>query len=195
MLLSVRAQRHRWEFIISFYFIRQCRHTFGIVIQNGYEELWTVLNWTNPGAVGTRKQWKTFVEEPLRIGQSRSATEDEQYKAAVCIFSDGVSTGCLIHAPFPACSENSDGEVATPAFLAKVRDTHAFGLLIMNTLSRTKQIIQKQLPEKTDQVVFCPLTPMQLEVYKRILSTEDVKSLIDGDTRCDCGSNKQYAPF
>ena len=65
----------------------------------------------------------------------------------------------------------------------------------MNTLSRTKHIIQKQLPEKTDQVVFCPLTPMQLEVYKRILSTEDVKSLIDGDARCDCGSNKQYAPF
>lgn len=53
------------------------------VIQNGYEELWTVLNWTNPGAVGTRKQWKSFVEEPLRVGQSRSATDEQHLKAAV----------------------------------------------------------------------------------------------------------------
>ena len=56
------------------------------VIQNGYEELWTVLNWTNPGAVGTRKQWKNFVEEPLRVGQSRSATDEQHLKAAVGIF-------------------------------------------------------------------------------------------------------------
>ena len=56
-----------------------------IVIQNGYEELWTVLNWTNPGAVGTRKQWKSYVEEPLRIGQSRSATDDQHFRAAVSV--------------------------------------------------------------------------------------------------------------
>ena len=60
-------------------------HTLYSVIQNGYEELWTVLNWTNPGAVGTRKQWKSYVEEPLRVGQSRSATDDQHVKAAVSI--------------------------------------------------------------------------------------------------------------
>ena len=54
-----------------------------LVIQNGYEELWTVLNWTNPGAVGTRKQWETYVEKPLRLGQSKSASDEEHVKAAV----------------------------------------------------------------------------------------------------------------
>ena len=53
------------------------------VIQNGYEELWTVLNWTNPGAVGTRKQWETYVEKPLRVGQSKSASDEEHVKATV----------------------------------------------------------------------------------------------------------------
>ena len=53
------------------------------VIQNGYEELWTVLNWTNPGAVGTKKQWETYVEKPLRLGQSKSASDEEHVQAAV----------------------------------------------------------------------------------------------------------------
>ena len=53
------------------------------VIQNGYEELWTVLNWTNPGAVGTRKQWENYVEKPLRVGQSKSSSDEEHVKAAV----------------------------------------------------------------------------------------------------------------
>ena len=55
------------------------------VIQNGYDELWTVLNWTNPGAVGTKKQWEAYVEKPLRVGQSKSASDEEHVRAAVSI--------------------------------------------------------------------------------------------------------------
>ena len=57
-----------------------------LAIQNSYSELWTLLDWTNPGAVGTRKQWEGYVAQPLVRGQSRSASEDERFQAVVCEF-------------------------------------------------------------------------------------------------------------
>lgn len=46
----------------------------GTAIQNKYEELWTLLNWTNPGKLGPVTIWKKTISEPLRIGQSHDAT-------------------------------------------------------------------------------------------------------------------------
>jgi SNF2 family DNA or RNA helicase len=45
----------------------------GTAIQNRYEELWTLLDWTNPGHFGTIAEWKTTVSKPLTIGQSHDA--------------------------------------------------------------------------------------------------------------------------
>ena len=52
-------------------------------IQNDYSELWTLLDWTNPGAVGTHKQWEGFVARPLTKGQSKSAAQAERMIAIV----------------------------------------------------------------------------------------------------------------
>ena len=46
----------------------------GTAIQNKYEELWTLLNWTNPGKLGPVTTWKRTISEPLKIGQSHDAT-------------------------------------------------------------------------------------------------------------------------
>ncbi|KAM0720392.1 hypothetical protein Q7P37_004528 [Cladosporium fusiforme] len=46
----------------------------GTAIQNKYEELWTLLNWTNPGAFGPLTSWKTTIAVPLKLGQSHDAT-------------------------------------------------------------------------------------------------------------------------
>ncbi|KAA8647367.1 hypothetical protein EYZ11_008550 [Aspergillus tanneri] len=53
----------------------------GTAIQNKYEELWTLLNWTNPGRLGPVTAWKRTVSEPLRIGQSHDATLYQLSKA------------------------------------------------------------------------------------------------------------------
>ncbi|KAI9757781.1 MAG: hypothetical protein M4579_003317 [Chaenotheca gracillima] len=53
----------------------------GTAIQNKYEELWTLLNWTNPGRFGPLSTWKTSISEPLRIGQSHDATTQQLSKA------------------------------------------------------------------------------------------------------------------
>lgn len=46
----------------------------GTAIQNKYEELWTLLNWSNPGAFGHLSSWKSSVATPLKLGQSHDAT-------------------------------------------------------------------------------------------------------------------------
>ncbi|KAI1501899.1 P-loop containing nucleoside triphosphate hydrolase protein [Biscogniauxia marginata] len=46
----------------------------GTAIQNRYEELWALLNWTNPGRFGTIGDWISQICKPLTIGQSHDAT-------------------------------------------------------------------------------------------------------------------------
>ena len=53
----------------------------GTAIQNKYEELWTLLNWTNPGELGPVTTWKKTISEPLKIGQSHDATLYQLSKA------------------------------------------------------------------------------------------------------------------
>jgi DNA excision repair protein ERCC-6-like 2 len=68
----------------------QCENRFGLTgtaIQNSYNELWTILNWTNPGRLGTMWEWKHYVTKPLQEGQS-AAANDEQRVAALVRFQD-----------------------------------------------------------------------------------------------------------
>jgi SNF2 family DNA or RNA helicase len=61
-----------------------CLRRFGLTgttIQNSYKEMWTILDWTNPDRLGTKRQWHGFVVRPLTIGQSTGATEEERAKA------------------------------------------------------------------------------------------------------------------
>ena len=53
----------------------------GTAIQNSYDELWTLLNWTNPGKFGPISTWRSSVSEPLRAGQSHDATNYQLSKA------------------------------------------------------------------------------------------------------------------
>ncbi len=46
----------------------------GTAIQNRYDELWTLLNWTNPGRFGSIAEWRQTITRPLTIGQSHDAT-------------------------------------------------------------------------------------------------------------------------
>ncbi|KAL8690307.1 MAG: hypothetical protein Q9224_004436, partial [Gallowayella concinna] len=53
----------------------------GTAIQNSYDELWTLLNWTNPGKFGPITTWKTSISDPLKMGQSHDATVYQLSKA------------------------------------------------------------------------------------------------------------------
>ncbi len=53
----------------------------GTAIQNKYEELWTLLSWTNPGRFGPISTWRASICEPLKSGQSHDATIYQLSKA------------------------------------------------------------------------------------------------------------------
>ncbi|KAF5345800.1 hypothetical protein D9756_010881 [Leucocoprinus leucothites] len=134
-----------------------CRRRFGLTgttIQNSYQEMWTILDWTNPGRLGTSRQWQKLVVKPLTTGQSVAATEEERAKARMV------------------------------ALVLKNK------LLPEFFLRRTKEIIRNQLPKKTDQVVFCPLSQVQIVAYKRLLGTDVVQNLIHRESPCPCGSDR-----
>ena len=63
-----------------------CLRRFGLTgttIQNSYTEMWTILDWTNPGRLGEEKHWNGYVAKPLTVGQSAGASEDQRTKALV----------------------------------------------------------------------------------------------------------------
>ena len=53
----------------------------GTAIQNKYEELWNLLNWTNPGELGPISTWKASICVPLKLGQSHNASNYELARA------------------------------------------------------------------------------------------------------------------
>ncbi|KAI1331715.1 P-loop containing nucleoside triphosphate hydrolase protein [Xylariaceae sp. FL0255] len=46
----------------------------GTAIQNNFNELWALLNWTNPGRFSNLTDWKRTITTPLTVGQSHDAT-------------------------------------------------------------------------------------------------------------------------
>lgn len=58
----------------------ECKRRFaisGTVISNRSEEMWTILDWTNPGTFANLSTWKHLVAMPLKLGQRSNATEEE----------------------------------------------------------------------------------------------------------------------
>ena len=127
----------------------------GTAIQNKYEELWTLLNWTNPGKLGPLSTWKQAIALPLKLGQSHDATYAQLAKAR-----------------------------RTAEKLVK-------NLLPAFFLRRMKSLIAEQLPKKSDQVVFCPLTEIQARAYDNFCDSELVRTIVDASEPCNCGSGKK----
>ncbi|ORY86023.1 P-loop containing nucleoside triphosphate hydrolase protein [Leucosporidium creatinivorum] len=55
-------------------------------------------------------------------------------------------------------------------------------------IRRTKESVKLQLPRKIDNIVLCPLTDTQKEVYRNIMQLDDVQILLTADDPCPCGS-------
>jgi SNF2 family DNA or RNA helicase len=66
-------------------------------------------------------------------------------------------------------------------------------LTLESRYRRTKHdpAVNLQLPQKIDQVVLCPLTDLQKDVYKRLLELEDVKIMLTAEDPCPCGARDE----
>ena len=127
----------------------------GTAIQNKYEELWTLLNWTNPGHFGTRAEWSNTITKPLTVGQSHDAT--------------------LKQLSISRTTAKKLVQNLLPDFF----------------LRRMKTLIAHQLPKKSDKVVFCPLTDVQMEAYQNFLEGPQVTFIISASELCDCDSGRK----
>ncbi|XP_041475305.1 DNA excision repair protein ERCC-6-like 2 [Lytechinus variegatus] len=55
-------------------------------------------------------------------------------------------------------------------------------------IRRTKSLIAHQLPTKDENVVFCKLSSFQLDVYRALLESDDMKLVLEQKNPCDCRS-------
>jgi hypothetical protein len=68
----------------------------GTAIQNNYTEFWTMLDWANPEALGSLKEWTKYVSKPLAIGQSKHSKDFERIRAKVSPVITLYRTVCVI---------------------------------------------------------------------------------------------------
>jgi SNF2 family DNA or RNA helicase len=84
------------------------------------------------------------------------------------------------------------GQLATATMVElghgrRIAEQLKYCLLPAYFLRRTKALIKSQLPNKRDNIVFCPLTPLQVKSYKMILAEPEVQLIKRAKEPCDCG--------
>ncbi|DBA73362.1 TPA: hypothetical protein ACH3X1_011407 [Trebouxia sp. C0004] len=74
------------------------------------------------------------------------------------------------------------------------RQTQLNALVEKFLLRRTKDsTIKDQLPQKSDNIVFCEMSLLQHRAYERTLDSPDFQLLVHFDELCPCGSSTQRA--
>lgn len=131
-----------------------CRRRIGLsgtLLQNKYDELWCLLDWANPGCLGSLQSFSHKFSQPIERGLRVDAKKAELAQARQL---------------------QSD--------LNQLKEKYV--------LRRTKNnTIREQLPQKTDQIVFCQPSQFQLSVFKALLTSDEMQFVHDGLEKCRCG--------
>ena len=71
---------------------------------------------------------------------------------------------------------------------------HLREMLSKMMIKRTKREVfpGDQIPQKTEMVVFCDLSPLQKEVYMQVLELPEFDLVKHGSRPCDCGINQDF---
>jgi DNA excision repair protein ERCC-6 len=114
----------------------------GTPIQNNLLELWTLMDFCQPGLLGSFFAFKTAFSDPIKTGGYVNATHLQIQSAHKCSH--------------------------------KLKD-----LIEPYLLRRVKSQVAKQLPEKTEKIIFCPLTECQLRLYNDYLQSSDCQLIFN----------------
>ncbi len=115
----------------------------GTPIQNDLNEYFSLLNFCNPGYLGTKENFRKAYELPILHGRDGDATDKQKEK----------------------------GDAALKELLQKVNKF---------IIRRTNDLLSKYLPVKYEHVVFCNLSPFQLDLYKYFNNSPETKALVKG---------------
>ncbi|KAM5280819.1 DNA repair and recombination protein RAD54B [Ctenodactylus gundi] len=115
----------------------------GTPIQNDLQEFFALIDFVNPGILGSLSSYRKIYEEPIIMSREPSASEEEK-----------------------KLGERRASELA-----------RLTGLFI---LRRTQEVINKYLPPKIENVVFCRPGTLQIELYSKLLNSQAVRFCIQG---------------
>ncbi|XP_027439868.1 DNA repair and recombination protein RAD54B isoform X2 [Zalophus californianus] len=115
----------------------------GTPVQNDLQEFFALIDFVNPGILGSLSSYRKIYEEPIIISRQPSASEEEK-----------------------ELGEKRAAEL-----------TCLTGLFI---LRRTQEVINKYLPPKIENVVFCRPGPLQVELYRKLLNSQAVRFCLQG---------------
>ncbi|NWW53625.1 RA54B protein, partial [Pedionomus torquatus] len=115
----------------------------GTPIQNDLQEFYALIEFVNPGILGSLSTYRKIYEEPIVRSREPSATKEEK-----------------------ELGEKRAAEL-----------TRLTGLFI---LRRTQEVINKFLPPKKESIIFCRPTALQLELYRKLLSSRVIRSCLQG---------------
>ncbi|KAM4688311.1 DNA repair and recombination protein RAD54B isoform 2-T2 [Discoglossus pictus] len=115
----------------------------GTPVQNDLQEFYALIEFVNPGVLGSLGTYRKIYEEPIIRSREPSATREEK-----------------------VLGEERAAELS-----------RLTGLFI---LRRTQEVINKFLPPKVENIVFCRPSSFQLELYRKLLNSRAVRSCLQG---------------
>ncbi|XP_053414611.1 DNA repair and recombination protein RAD54B [Nycticebus coucang] len=115
----------------------------GTPVQNDLQEFFALIDFVNPGILGSLSSYRRIYENPIILSREPSASEEEKN-----------------------LGERRAAEL-----------TCLTGLFI---LRRTQEVINKYLPPKIENVVFCWPTALQIEIYRKLLNSQAVRFCLQG---------------
>ncbi|CCG83171.1 putative DsDNA-dependent ATPase [Taphrina deformans PYCC 5710] len=115
----------------------------GTPIQNDLGEFYVMIDFVNPGLLGTYATFKKEFENPILKARSPDATKKDKEKGA-----------------------------ARSAELSRLTD--------LFILRRTSDLLSGYLPAKTEYVVFCKPTALQIKLHEQLLSMPAAKQCLGG---------------
>ncbi|XP_028624664.1 DNA repair and recombination protein RAD54B [Grammomys surdaster] len=115
----------------------------GTPVQNDLQEFFALVDFVNPGILGSLSSYRKIYEEPIIMSREPSSSEEERE-------------------------------------LGERRATELTRLTGRFILRRTQEVINKYLPPKIENVVFCRPGALQIELYRKLLSSQSVRFCLQG---------------
>ncbi|GAB1288312.1 DNA repair and recombination protein RAD54B [Apodemus speciosus] len=115
----------------------------GTPVQNDLQEFFALVDFVNPGILGSLSSYRKIYEEPIIMSREPSSSKEER-----------------------ELGERRAAEL-----------TRLTGRFI---LRRTQEVINKYLPPKIETVVFCRPGTLQIELYRKLLSSQSVRFCLQG---------------
>ncbi|KAM4600376.1 DNA repair and recombination protein RAD54B [Polymixia lowei] len=118
----------------------------GTPVQNDLQEFYAIIEFVNPGILGSSTAYRKVYEEPILRSRQPSCTEEERV-------------------------------------LGEERAAELSRLIGKFILRRTQEIINRYLPPRLDWTLFCGPSPLQRELYSRLLAHRVFRACLQGSTQ------------